>query len=95
MHLQKLGTPKEGRLAARSGHAGEMLRIYERHLKTAEAQRELDELEALASSAPTEAVDPPWMKQPESERIFFPCGIRMAVRENIYSQFLPRTDEFM
>ena len=25
----------------------------------------------IASSAPTEAVDPPWMKQPESERIFF------------------------
>jgi hypothetical protein len=23
VHLQKLGTPKEGRLAARSGHAGE------------------------------------------------------------------------
>ena len=28
VHLQKLGTPKEGRLAARSGHAAEMLRIY-------------------------------------------------------------------
>jgi len=25
----------------------------------------------IASSAPTEAVDPPWMKQPESERIIF------------------------
>jgi hypothetical protein len=25
----------------------------------------------IASSAPTEAVDPPWMKQSESERIFF------------------------
>ena len=35
VHLQKLGTPKEGRLAARSGHAAEMLRIYERHLETA------------------------------------------------------------
>jgi uncharacterized protein (DUF488 family) len=53
VHLQKLGTPKEGRLAARSGHAGEMLRIYERHLKTAEAQRELDELEALARESLT------------------------------------------
>jgi len=28
----------------------------------------------IASSAPTEAVDPPWMKQPESERIFFLVG---------------------
>jgi uncharacterized protein (DUF488 family) len=48
VHLQKLGTPKEGRLAARSGRAGEMLRIYERHLKTPEAQEQLEELTALA-----------------------------------------------
>jgi len=39
----------------------------------------------IASSAPAGAADPPWMKQPESERIFF----RMAVRGDIYSQFLP------
>jgi uncharacterized protein (DUF488 family) len=51
VHLQKLGTPKEGRLAARSGHADEMLRIFERHLKTPEAQHELDELTALAKTS--------------------------------------------
>jgi uncharacterized protein (DUF488 family) len=28
LHLQKLGTPKEGRVAARSGDAKTMLRIY-------------------------------------------------------------------
>ena len=50
VHLQKLGTPKEGRLAARSGHAAEMLRIYERHLEKPEAQHELGELSALARS---------------------------------------------
>lgn len=50
VHLQKLGTPKEGRLAARSGHAQEMLRIFEHHLATPDAQRELDELTALAKS---------------------------------------------
>jgi uncharacterized protein (DUF488 family) len=50
LHLQKLGTPKEGRLAARSGHAEEMLKIYERHLATPEAQHELEELTALAKS---------------------------------------------
>jgi uncharacterized protein (DUF488 family) len=50
LHLQKLGTPKEGRLAARSGHAAEMLRIYERHLATPEARHELEELTALAKS---------------------------------------------
>jgi uncharacterized protein (DUF488 family) len=48
VHLQKLGTPKEGRLAARSGRAGEMLRIFERHLNTPEAKEQLDELTALA-----------------------------------------------
>jgi uncharacterized protein (DUF488 family) len=50
VHLQKLGTPKEGRLAARSGQADEMLRIFGRHLKTPEAQHELDELAALAKA---------------------------------------------
>jgi uncharacterized protein (DUF488 family) len=51
VHLQKLGTPKEGRLAARSGHADTMLRIFERHLATPDAQRELDELTALAKTS--------------------------------------------
>jgi uncharacterized protein (DUF488 family) len=50
VHLQKLGTPKQGRLAARSGNAPEMLRIYEQHLETAEAQHELEELIGLAQS---------------------------------------------
>jgi uncharacterized protein (DUF488 family) len=51
VHLQKLGTPKEGRLAARSGNAGEMLRIFDRHLKKPEAQHELDELTALGKAS--------------------------------------------
>jgi uncharacterized protein (DUF488 family) len=51
VHLQKLGTPKEGRLAARSGHADTMLRIYERHLATPDAARELEELTALAKAS--------------------------------------------
>jgi uncharacterized protein (DUF488 family) len=51
VHLQKLGTPKEGRLAARSGHADEMLRIFERHLAMPEARHELDELTALAKAS--------------------------------------------
>jgi uncharacterized protein (DUF488 family) len=50
VHLQKLGTPKEGRLAARSGKAQEMLKIFERHLATPEAQHELEELTALTKS---------------------------------------------
>jgi uncharacterized protein (DUF488 family) len=51
LHLQKLGTPKEGRLAARGGNAKEMLRIYERHLATPEARHELDVLTALAKAS--------------------------------------------
>jgi uncharacterized protein (DUF488 family) len=51
VHLQKLGTPKEGRLAARSGRPAEMLRIFERHLHTPEAAEQLDALTALAKAA--------------------------------------------
>jgi uncharacterized protein (DUF488 family) len=47
LHLQKLGTPKQGRLAARSGDTAAMLRIYEKHLATPEAREQLDELTAL------------------------------------------------
>src|SRR3984957_2825671 len=51
VHLQKLGTPKEGRLAARSGRAETMLRIFEAHLGKPEAQHQLDELTALARTS--------------------------------------------
>ena len=50
LHLRGLGTPKEGRLAARSGDAATMLRIYEAHLKTPQAREQLDELTALVKS---------------------------------------------
>src|SRR6266850_1543563 len=50
LHLRALGTPKEGRLAARSGKRDELFRIYEKHLKTPQAREELDELTALAKS---------------------------------------------
>ena len=50
LHLRELGTPKEGRLAARSGDAATMLRIYEKHLATPQAREELDELTALVRS---------------------------------------------
>lgn len=50
LHLQKLGTPKEGREAARSGHSAEMLRIYERHLQKPEPREELDALAAVLQS---------------------------------------------
>src|SRR5580693_8144040 len=48
IHLRALGTPKEGRLAARAGHRDELFRIYEKHLRTPDARAEMDELAALA-----------------------------------------------
>lgn len=50
VHLQKLGTPAAGRTAARSGDFDTLWRIYEKHIKTAPAQAELDELVALIKS---------------------------------------------
>src|ERR1700759_293354 len=47
VHLRGLGTPKEGRLAARSGQYDVLQKIYTKHLKTAQAREELDELSAL------------------------------------------------
>jgi uncharacterized protein (DUF488 family) len=51
LHLRGLGTPKEGRLAARSGDITTLHKIYSKHLKTAQAKEELDELSALAKQA--------------------------------------------
>jgi uncharacterized protein (DUF488 family) len=47
LHLQKLGTPAEGRQAARSGDMDTLWRIYDRHIKTPEAQAALAELMTL------------------------------------------------
>jgi uncharacterized protein (DUF488 family) len=48
VHLRGLGTPKDGRLAARAGKPEVMLRLYERHLATTQAKEELEELVGLA-----------------------------------------------
>lgn len=50
VHLQKLGTPAEGRAAARSGDLDTLWRIYDKHIKSAPAQEALDELLALIKS---------------------------------------------
>jgi len=47
VHLRGLGTPKDGRIAARSGQYDVLQKIYAKHLKTAQAKEELDELSAL------------------------------------------------
>ena len=50
VHLQKLGTPAEGRQAARAGDTDTLWRIYDKHIKSAPAQEALDELLALLKS---------------------------------------------
>jgi uncharacterized protein (DUF488 family) len=50
VHLQKLGTPAEGRHAARSGDFDTLWRIYDKHIKTAPAREALDELMTLIKS---------------------------------------------
>ncbi|MGB8638072.1 MAG: DUF488 domain-containing protein, partial [Pseudolabrys sp.] len=47
IHLQKLGTPAEGRAAARGGDIDALWRIYDKHIRGAEAQNELRELITL------------------------------------------------
>jgi len=51
LHLRGLGTPKEGRLAARSGKYDVLRKIYTAHLKTPQAREEMDELSALVKKS--------------------------------------------
>src|SRR5215831_4884520 len=51
IHLAGLGTPKEGRLAARSGDFKRLHQIFAKHLKTPQANEVMDEPAALKSCA--------------------------------------------
>ncbi|MFO1049389.1 MAG: DUF488 domain-containing protein [Geminicoccaceae bacterium] len=50
LHLRGLGTPADGRLAARTGRYADMRRIFEAHLATDGAGAELDELATLVTT---------------------------------------------
>src|SRR3954468_2667067 len=50
LHLQKLGSPKEGREAARAGNLAKLFDIYEKQLDTLEAREQLDELTSIVQS---------------------------------------------
>lgn len=53
LHLRGLGTPKNGREAARRGDIDELEAIYATHLQTPQAIEEMDELKTLiAKSGP-------------------------------------------
>jgi uncharacterized protein (DUF488 family) len=47
LHLRGLGTPKDGRDAARGGKFDQLHNIYQAHLRTPQAKEQLDELSAL------------------------------------------------
>ncbi len=49
LHLQRLGTPKPGRDAVRSGHPERMVPIFNAHMETPEAQLALAEAKALTT----------------------------------------------
>lgn len=51
VHLRGLGTPKEGREAARSGNIAQLEKVYSAHLKTPQAREQMDELAALVGKA--------------------------------------------
>jgi uncharacterized protein (DUF488 family) len=51
LHLRGLGTPKNGREAARGGKFDQLHRIYAAHLKTSQARQELDELSSLVKKS--------------------------------------------
>ena len=53
LHLQKLGTPDEGRQAARAGKLDTLWRIYATHLKTPEAIEAMDELVSIVKTGQT------------------------------------------
>ena len=50
LHLRGLGTPAEGRAAAKAGRPAEMLHIFREHLETPEAIADLARLEELVRS---------------------------------------------
>ena len=52
VHLRTLGTPKEGRQAARAGRIAEMHAIYDTQLAKPEAQLALAEAEEIARERP-------------------------------------------
>ena len=50
LHLQKLGTPDDGRQAARAGKLDTLWRIYAKHLLTPDAIEAMDELVTIVKS---------------------------------------------
>ena len=56
LHLQPLGTPADGRSAARAGRTEALFRIYGEHLAGKPAQTALDDLAGIVKSGPPAAL---------------------------------------
>jgi uncharacterized protein (DUF488 family) len=56
LHLRGLGTPADGRAAARAGRHDEMRAVFAEHLTTEGAQAELAQLEGLVRGGPKVAL---------------------------------------
>ena len=52
VHLQPLGTPKDGRDAARRGDTGTMQRIFRAHMQADRAQAALEQARAMTAERP-------------------------------------------
>src|SRR3954468_23144303 len=50
IHMRALGTPSDGRAAARAGRHDEMMTIFLEHMKTEDAQNALEDLKQLIES---------------------------------------------
>lgn len=53
VHIRALGTPKDGRIAARAGRISDMTEIFTAHMRSEAAQAGLAEAIAVARDAPT------------------------------------------
>lgn len=50
VHMRALGTPADGRAAARAGRHAEMRRIFLEHMQSPDAQAALDDLQGIVAS---------------------------------------------
>ena len=89
IHLQKLGTPAAGRTAARSGDIDALWRIYDKHMKSKDAQEALDELIALIKSGQRIALLC-YCRNPETcHRSRIVANVRKRMRVNVENLIPP------
>jgi uncharacterized protein (DUF488 family) len=89
VHLQKLGTPSEGRAAARSGDLDTLWRIYDKHIKTSDAQEALGELQSLIKSGKRIALLC-YCRDPEScHRSRIVASVKQHMRTNVENLIPP------